>query len=918
MAGATRARKRPARRDAKNKKEAAVSNEDGDAASQDPKSTADDAKATPAAEIAMSREDAAEALLEAGRALKAYNDSGAVPEDGDAWDVLAALELAEHALRSSEQGDPDVRRAAGGTFAHALVKALAPKAAGRKASKGRQTKRARASSKKASVDVALCIRAVSACCFALLLRAFAPSCPYGDADLEAAFVDGLCASDGRGVLCAMLASSSGEGGAPDDAEDAPSTPPTGSPAWLFARGVCVVETLGEVKAALLLLDLSKDDALVSLIHAILPASNHPLSTPYLPLTLPSPGRGGAQGKGATHAHGGLYHAAQLASAVVGLLGAVLEEGAEDLTDRIWDALLGKTLGPSPPPSLPLRAGGRGREGEEGEGGLSATARTARALLRKHASSAQPSVLRFLDRLMRRDPRFLAMDLPLSQPLPPPSLQAPTTPGGRGGGGGGGGEGGPMHTLMSLLFALFFTAPSLLVPVLPRLAEDFVFPEATRRKQALALVGHLLEHTSLSFACTHPQLFSALLDKFRDEDGGVRMMLCHVAANAAEQWHMTPREAKTKGRREKRDDDERREGACGKLVRAAMGMLEDVDERARMGAVVCAGRVAALAPTRLPPGGWERLCERTRDKRLCVREAACKAVARAFACHIARIHAPTPVGAGEGEGEGEWGGVGGGEGAENEAMLDAAPALLLRRYAADKELRHGALNATFAPSLGPPPPPIPEGGEGGEGEEEGEGGDVCVVASGDTLLPFGLDVRARCHHWVVVYGNMTTADPPSPCSSSFYLKCEEDALLNGRDTEAGSYLFFGPLRHAHGVREGVGRACEAWERGTKGEQRLGRILGDLASLFPRKERARSALNALFATKDRRVMRMLKALATPPLPPTPPTHTPDEGEGVGGGGGEGVDVEDLVKCVCKEAKGIVRALAAAMAPCMVSKE
>ena len=587
-------------------------------------------------------DDAVETLLECGERLKRYaRQDVEAKAEANAREVAEWLLRAETALRGAEQGDQEVQRACQNTFAKAVFMVLTGKGEGgggsshsRKHGRGNRGGGAMAGealthSKEGAT--ALLVSARCACCFALLLRLFAPQPCFSDQQLEQVFSNGLFHHE-RGLVPRLCRGECG----PKTAARSKKKQAVEARKELFSRGYFVLETLKECKAHLLVLDFPTDDCLRLVLTSCFACVTG-------------------------------ENASETREVVAGIAGELLKEGGSDLGPGPWECFLNEVAGTGPGGQLPPlerrceRIGGAhhsgsgggaafavpaaGDEEEEDYGGgdgedaePTSSAIVARDLLRSCAADLAPHVQKFLDRLITGN-------------LPHSDLRDP-------------------RRLHNLLYAMYKTEKGVLLPVLPKLARDLTHALEPNRIQALDLCGHFLVSSfGPAFAREyHSSVFSEFLDRFHDRSASVRHR-CVMIAQCVLLRHMRENNNAI-GLGDGLGQQLSGGGSHDLAASCFLSLNErvmDPSDRVRASAVCALGRILALNPSALSATQFDSFQGRLRDSKVNVRVACAESLAEAFRCHIRRVHA---------EG-GTW---------QDEERLGPVPASLLRCYCQDTELR----------------------------------------------------------------------------------------------------------------------------------------------------------------------------------------------------------------------------------------
>ena len=776
-----------------------------------------------------------ETLLTCGDKLRRYCADIQAKSSVQTQELIEWLERAEQILRATEQGTKGVQKAVSNTFAKQIVSSRAARPAkgfavsslslslspcvadsvarpfllsrrrcprrprrprglslqvqvlttrnarsgrrrGSKRQRGSETidgDAADGSDASASPSLALQVSARCACCFVLLLRLFAPACPFSDEEMEKVFTRGLFSEDGTSALVTRLClrppplspqpqpQEANQGGAKGKKtrggrgkrkeEDRGAAEAAAANAEVYQRGLFVLETLREVKACLLVLDLESEDSLCALLATLFRCVN-------------------------------ARNVSDLREVVTGLAGEVMEEGAADLGPGPWEAFLMECVGPNGAAQLthlekraraitkrkigaaaaPLDpwdwepradtpgAGGSDEEGpaealsgdsSEGQGeddesqtsgelaamdgaadgalgDTSASAIVARAVLRQKALVLGPHVQKFLAGVLGDRP-----------------------------------AGALVHddrAYQALIYALYLTCPKIMIPVLPRLSASLFVDVQSKRVNAVDLLGHFLVSVrGLDFARDYcGSLFKDFLSRFLDKSAVVRMRMitiaeCVIVRHMRENNNagLGPLEGEPPAPAETETGTEDTEDAQGVALRSepcVMALLEgltdkvvDPDERVRLAAVSAVGHIFTLSPSCLGQAQYEHFRGRLRDTRVSVRAECALHLARAFGAHIRRVH----------NDGGSW---------QDEERVQEIPTSLLKAYNTDKCLRER-------------PRARHHGDHGGDGGGAGGGGRTSLAvpvlerALGRGLWPDCLLAAEVVRHWVVVFSNQDKGD-----------------------------------------------------------------------------------------------------------------------------------------------------------------
>ena len=630
-------------------------------------------------------EDPQVLLLECGDLLSSYLRRG-VKSAEECLEVIHELKRCEQALRETQQGNKDIQAAARGNFSTALLKVITKKlpqtldvlggANERRRGGGggrRRGERNRPNSHKKttttererkdvtttsarpktrggsavtstkhnetgdlySVDPVVELHAVCACCFVLLLRLFAPECPFSDKDLENVFVKGLFAQHG-GIVPVLLGSA---GGHVDDN--------------MYKRGVFLLETLREVKACLLVLDFHSDDALVCLISCLLESVDSD-------------------------------NISDTKDAIVLLLSEVLEEGGADLTPRVWDTFLARVIEEAPP--LVIRSSSSSSSSSERDGGDSSN--SSNSNMEEEEEEMEIEEGGHQQHVFLRGEETSSSTVVVARELLKSVCRKQSL-------------GKPFHRFLleqlkeddyhSLLYSLYKVDPSLLIPVIPKLADDFSAVNFKRRLQTVELMGQFLL-SDFRFADKYGSLFQTFLGRFMDKKKEIRLKMVTVAECLL-----------VKCMHESNNNEMTANSPASKIKECLLDKLHDGDEKVREAAVAAAGRMLCIAPaTACSTQQYDNFLGRLRDAKLPVRKQAAVQLASMFSSHIQRIHNDA----------GSW---------QDEERASVIPVLLLRSYYQDKELRVAALEQV-----------------------------LC-----SHLFPKSLSVEEVVQHWVVIFSNSDT-------------------------------------------------------------------------------------------------------------------------------------------------------------------
>ncbi|QDZ25770.1 hypothetical protein A3770_18p82880 [Chloropicon primus] len=683
-------------------------------------------------------EDGMEVVLECGSRVRRYAADIHAKSDTNTKEVLELLYKAEQVLRRTKQGDKDMKRAVANTFSKAIVQVLTSE--GKRRSRGGAGERsggrrgAQGSGEKTRQQVdgevdrtttppslALLVSARCACCFVLLLRLFAPNCPFPDKDMEKVLSKGLFAKEG-GLVARLCRSLPAEGavaargktpskerrfpaGRRDDLEEAWSE--------VYDRGLFILDTLREVKALLLCLDFASDDCLCCVLESLFACITE-------------------------------RNVSEIKGVVLEIAGELLEEGGADLGPNPWETLLVECVGrhQSGLPELERRieavtgavassgAGGIGgdtqSEGTEdsralmlkqGEMGSSSATVVARELLRRNGLALGPHVQKFLDRLM-------------TGCLPCSDLNDDCN----------------YHALM---YSLYVTSPKIMLPVLPKLQMDLTTTRDGKRLGAVELVGHfLISDFGPDFAREYNgSLFQTFLDRFHDKSSAIRSKAtaiaeCFIVRHMRDDNNLLVIEGDDEEMEvEVVGESDKRSSSCVvSLLHLLADRIVDQDEKVRKRAVRAVGHILSISPSALSGAQYENFYGRLRDTKISVRQETCAQLARIFCCHIQRVH----------NDGGSW---------RDEERAQIIPGLLLKAYKEDKALRSAV--ATRQTGLG-------------IHEASHQTGPVLEEALCTGLWPENLEAEEVLRHWVVIvstesFDAIDGLEPPKLLSKCIQIK-----------------------------------------------------------------------------------------------------------------------------------------------------